>query len=194
MKSEADGGGGLGANISWSVDELLFFVASVVLKFKKCKMKFLSLSVRLFSEIIISVFGVFSNLQLIELSVDVLSNPWPFYSKRSSSSTAAVVAVIVVAAAVVAVIVVAVVVVVEVVVVVVVAAVVVAVVVVVAAAVVVAVVVVVAAAVVVAVVVVVAAAVVVTAAAVVAVTVDYLTKAFVFFPESDASNLKIKTN
>ena len=53
---------------------------------------------------------------------------------------------------------------------------------------------VVAAAVVVAVVVVVAAAVVVTAAAVVAVTVDYLTKAFVFFPESDASNLKIKTN
>ena len=193
MKSEADGGGGLGANISWSVDELLFFVASVVLKFKKCKMKFLSLSVRLFSEIIISVFGVFSNLQLIELSVDVLSNPWPFYSKRSSSSTAAVVAVIVVAAAVVAVIVVAVVVVVEVVVVVV-AAVVVAVVVVVAAAVVVAVVVVVAAAVVVAVVVVVAAAVVVTAAAVVAVTVDYLTKAFVFFPESDASNLKIKTN
>ena len=178
MKSEADGGGGLGANISWSVDELLFFVASVVLKFKKCKMKFLSLSVRLFSEIIISVFGVFSNLQLIELSVDVLSNPWPFYSKRSSSSTAAVVA-----AAVVAVIVVAVVVVVEVVVVVVVAA-----------AVVVAVVVVVAAAVVVAVVVVVAAAVVVTAAAVVAVTVDYLTKAFVFFPESDASNLKIKTN
>ena len=183
MKSEADGGGGLGANISWSVDELLFFVASVVLKFKKCKMKCLSLSVRLFSEIIISVFGVFSNLQLIELSVDVLSNPWPFYSKRSSSSTAAVVAVIVVAAAVVAVIVVAVVVVVEVVVVVVVAA-----------AVVVAVVVVVAAAVVVAVVVVVAAAVVVTAAAVVAVTVDYLTKAFVFFPESDASNLKIKTN
>ena len=180
MKSEADGGGGLGANISWSADELLFFVASVVLKFKKCKMKFLSLSVRLFSEIIISVFGVFSNLQLIELSVDVLSNPWPFYSKRSSSSTAAVVAVIVVAAAVVAVIVVAVVVVVEVVVV--------------AAAVVVAVVVVVAAAVVVAVVVVVAAAVVVTAAAVVAVTVDYLTKAFVFFPESDASNLKIKTN
>ena len=178
MKSEADGGGGLGANISWSVDELLFFVASVVLKFKKCKMKCLSLSVRLFSEIIISVFGVFSNLQLIELSVDVLSNPWPFYSKRSSSSTAAVVA-----AAVVAVIVVAVVVVVEVVVVVVVAA-----------AVVVAVVVVVAAAVVVAVVVVVAAAVVVTAAAVVAVTVDYLTKAFVFFPESDASNLKIKTN
>ena len=174
------GGGGLGANISWSVDELLFFVASVVLKFKKCKMKFLSLSVRLFSEIIISVFGVFSNLQLIELSVDVLSNPWPFHSKRSSSSTAAVVAVIVVAAAVVAVIVVAVVVVVEVVVV--------------AAAVVVAVVVVVAAAVVVAVVVVVAAAVVVTAAAVVAVTVDYLTKAFVFFPESDASNLKIKTN
>ena len=174
------GGGGLGANISWSVDELLFFVASVVLKFKKCKMKFLSLSVRLFSEIIISFFGVFSNLQLIELSVDVLSNPWPFYSKRSSSSTAAVVAVIVVAAAVVAVIVVAVVVVVEVVVV--------------AAAVVVAVVVVVAAAVVVAVVVVVAAAVVVTAAAVVAVTVDYLTKAFVFFPESDASNLKIKTN
>ena len=158
----------------------MFFVASVVLKFKKCKMKFLSLSVRLFSEIIISVFGVFSNLQLIELSVDVLSNPWPFYSKRSSSSTAAVVAVIVVAAAVVAVIVVAVVVVVEVVVV--------------AAAVVVAVVVVVAAAVVVAVVVVVAAAVVVTAAAVVAVTVDYLTKAFVFFPESDASNLKIKTN
>ena len=168
MKSEADGGGGLGANISWSVDELLFFVASVVLKFKKCKMKFLSLSVRLFSEIIISVFGVFSNLQLIELSVDVLSNPWPFYSKRSSSSTAAVVAVIVVAAAVVAVIS--------------------------SGVVVAAVVVVVAAAVVVAVVVVVAAAVVVTAAAVVAVTVDYLTKAFVFFPESDASNLKIKTN